>query len=808
MGLQSAMTTSLTGLQAAETVIDVVGNNVANSSTVGFKQSDVLFATQFLQTQSIGSAPSDARGGTNPRQIGLGVKVAAINPDFAQGTIQISSNPLDVAIQGDGFLIVQGSQGEKFYSRNGQIQTNSSNQLVTSTGNRVLGFTVDEDFNIVDSGEPVPLSIPLGEVPVTQPTQTAFFTGVLTPLAEVGDTPSVISSEILGDVTLDFPDPDAVDIGDLSQTTAPSGLATAANLAGTNLAPGAYDYRMTYVLTSGSETYESAPSGIVASHTVTAGPTQDIALSNLPVDGSGDWTGRNLYRRMDGGDYELVATLDTTTTTYNDTTAAPAGPVLDETALEENSYSYYVTWTVNGVESRPTAQIGSFSVTGVDGRIRIDNLPQPPNPTDSINIYRNVGTNSSEFHLVDTVAAGTTTYIDNSPDSAIEGNQELDLIGPKATGGTFVKDLVIRDGDTYSTPFADVPGTLEFTGRRGGRTLGTKELAIDSTTTVSELLTFMEQAFGIIDPGDDDPFAISPGASIANGVIDFTSNMGLANALSINLSSFQFTPASETDPVSIPISFTESDESEQNKNGAGSTTDFVVFDSLGTPVNVRITTVMEEKTANSTTYRWFATSEDNEPTSGVSTAVGTGTIRFDGNGAIQAGGVATISVQRNQSASESPLVFDLDFSQVSGLALQNNLGESSSTLNMVRQDGFPPGTLTSFIITESGLIRGIFSNGAERPLGQIRMSRFANNAGLQQVGENLFAQGVNSGEPVNGDPGENGIGTLTAGALELSNTDIGQNLIDLILASTQYRGGARVITTAQQLLEELLNLRR
>ena len=93
MGLQSALTTALTGLQAAETTIDVVGNNVANSQTVGFKESDVVFATQFLQTLSIGSAPSTDSGGTNPRQIGLGVKVAEISPDFSQGTIEISSNP-------------------------------------------------------------------------------------------------------------------------------------------------------------------------------------------------------------------------------------------------------------------------------------------------------------------------------------------------------------------------------------------------------------------------------------------------------------------------------------------------------------------------------------------------------------------------------------------------------------------------------------------------------------------------------------------------------------------------------------------
>ena len=102
----------------------------------------------------------------------------------------------------------------------------------------------------------------------------------------------------------------------------------------------------------------------------------------------------------------------------------------------------------------------------------------------------------------------------------------------------------------------------------------------------------------------------------------------------------------------------------------------------------------------------------------------------------------------------------------------------------------------------------MFSSGVTRDLGKIRLVRFANNSGLEQRGENLFASGVNSGLPIEGNPGKDGIGTIIAGAQELSNTDIGQNLIDLITASTGYRGGARVITTVQQLFDELLNLRR
>src|SRR4029079_13657111 len=173
MGLQSAMTAALTGLQAAETTIDVVGNNVANSNTVGFKESHAIFATQFLETQSIGSAPSDTRGGTNPRQIGLGPNVAASNPDFTQGTIEISASPLDVAVQGDGFLIVQGSQGETLYTRNGQLQTTANNEGVQVTDNRWLGFGVDDNFNLVETL--VPIQIPVGEETVAQATETATF---------------------------------------------------------------------------------------------------------------------------------------------------------------------------------------------------------------------------------------------------------------------------------------------------------------------------------------------------------------------------------------------------------------------------------------------------------------------------------------------------------------------------------------------------------------------------------------------------------------------------------------------------------
>src|SRR5215471_10933281 len=170
MGLASALSTALTGLTAAESTIDVVGNNLANSSTTGFKASRVEFATQFLQTLSLGSAPVGNSGGTNPRQIGLGTQVSSITPDFTQGTIQLSSNPSDLAIQGDGFFIVQATTGEQLYTRNGNFRTNAENQLVTTTGNKLLGYGVDQNFQI-QSTTLEPLAIPLGSKAVAQATE-------------------------------------------------------------------------------------------------------------------------------------------------------------------------------------------------------------------------------------------------------------------------------------------------------------------------------------------------------------------------------------------------------------------------------------------------------------------------------------------------------------------------------------------------------------------------------------------------------------------------------------------------------------
>ena len=273
-------------------------------------------------------------------------------------------------------------------------------------------------------------------------------------------------------------------------------------------------------------------------------------------------------------------------------------------------------------------------------------------------------------------------------------------------------------------------------------------------------------------------------------------NTGVDNAISIGLSGLQKVVSGETVPVSLPFSST------QDAVGESAVADFIAYDSLGIPLSVRVTAVLEERDGDSMAYRWFADSADNDPLSGSNIAVGTGLITFDGNGSYASATNSTVSIDRQGVPSASPLEFEMNFAELSGLA------SDSASLAVSQQDGSAAGQLTSFIVGEDGTITGVFSNGITRTLGQIRLARFSNPAGLEQKGENLYSIGVNSGLPLPGTPGVGGIGRISSGAVELSNTDIGSNLIDLILASTMYRGNTRVITTAQQMLDELLALRR
>lgn len=148
-----SMFTAISALNMHQKYLDVVSNNLANANTTGYKASRVLFQDQFSQMLASGSAPADPLGGTNPAQIGLGVRLGYVSPNFTQGSLQSTGRSMDLGVQGDGFF-VYGQDAGRRYSREGSMSLDANGYLVNSaTGLRTQGWLAGA--NGIDTNAPV-----------------------------------------------------------------------------------------------------------------------------------------------------------------------------------------------------------------------------------------------------------------------------------------------------------------------------------------------------------------------------------------------------------------------------------------------------------------------------------------------------------------------------------------------------------------------------------------------------------------------------------------------------------------------------
>lgn len=561
MALTSTLYTGLSGLSVNQTQLNVVGNNIANANTVGFKASRALFKPQFYITDSGGSSPGNDYGGANPSQRGLGAALGSIEKDFSPGTIEPTGKSTDMAIEGDGFFIVRGTAQR--YTRDGSFTLNSSNQLVTTSGDFVQGYGIDDNYNIVP-GQLQNISIPLGGLTAAQQTEHVRLEG------------------------------------------------------------------------------------------------------NLNADG-------------------------------------------------------------------------------------------------------NIGTGASIFN-----------------------SQTLTLVGGAAapTDGDLLVN--VADAATPATAMFSAGQTLTLTGKQGGRDLPAATLEITGATTVADFRAFLEQGLGIETgvPGPVTP-GVTLSASGTTATLDITGNMGMDNALTLTGRSLIATGGGS------PMQFTESPASDPS--GESIQTSFIAYDSLGTPLTISVTAVLESKADTGNTWRFYASTPDNK-SGGVS--VGTGTLTFDNDGRLADSAGTTVSIDRSGTGARTPLNIKLDFDSMTSQASRG------SDLVMTEQDGSDIGTLNGFSIGADGVITGSFSNGLSRNLGQIAIASFSNPMGLSDVGGNLYETGSNSGLPVISTPLSRGAGAIRGGSLELSNVDLSNEFINLIIASSGFSAASRVISTSDQLITELLNSTR
>lgn len=183
----TSFSTALSALGAHTTAVDVVGNNLANLNTPGYKASVVSFSD--LVTQSLGA-------GLGTTQVGFGVARPTTIRQFSQGAIQASSGPLDVAIQGDGFLVVKDpNTSAQLYTRGGNLQVNKEGQLVTATGFRVQGW--NEVNGVLDTTQPATdVFVPVGSLRTPIATQNISFDLNLDAAGTVGPPASTFTSSI------------------------------------------------------------------------------------------------------------------------------------------------------------------------------------------------------------------------------------------------------------------------------------------------------------------------------------------------------------------------------------------------------------------------------------------------------------------------------------------------------------------------------------------------------------------------------------------------------------------------------------
>ena len=173
-----SMFSAISGLRAHQTKLDVTGNNIANVNTVGFKGSQTVFQDTLSQVIRAGGAAAENRGGTNPAQVGLGVKVAAITTNWQQGATQSTGRATDFMIEGDGFFVTR-SGTEQLYTRAGSFDFDSTGKLVTPDGTILQGWRAQPDGTINPNAPIGDLVVPYGATVAPVDTTTGTLKGNL-----------------------------------------------------------------------------------------------------------------------------------------------------------------------------------------------------------------------------------------------------------------------------------------------------------------------------------------------------------------------------------------------------------------------------------------------------------------------------------------------------------------------------------------------------------------------------------------------------------------------------------------------------
>lgn len=825
--MMRSLWSGVSGLQSHQIAMDVEGDNIANVNTAGYKYSRANFSDLLSQTSKPATAPEGELGGKNAMQVGLGTQIISTQQIFTQGSLQTTDVWSDMAIQGEGFFVVSPDGGlTKYYTRNGAFTRDVLGNFVDSNGYIVQGWMRDEDTGTIDPTVPVTnINIEPGLSMPANPTTEIKYKGNLNTGEHIGTQSAAIYS---------------LDSNHGWFDTSGNGILTADKL----FAP----------------TRDASTENDTSKDTLYMDSKNQVRLRERGVDMGViyDENGDALNLRDGQGIW----------VSYADAKAVFAGgnnnPGITIPVDQQGKPNGKLDININGIDIRRTvinlsevvAAINDFSVqTGVSASVINGNQIQLTNQNNlgttatskNIKIFANNGNNipftgagdANKFSAA-VITAYQYTY---SSVGGVASHSYNDGAVRQFTTTEDLREAMQQDARKYINYDGNLL-TYEAPQAGGTRTAALQWIDADNNFTAAaysnkndgvKVTVNAQGQFEINNPAgdafneDDYGAGTDPkvqGDVITDDTVQQNTNPDNKNTNEDDKVMTLAVTALSTDTVNVN---TRMKEAFSNLNGSLSsgastgktssalkmsahsmTTEF--YDSLGSKHEI---TVEYRKVSyspeNGTEWSIMVTVPEPgvinlDPEAGAYKNVVTGNIRFGTDGSLIGYSPSTINYTANNGSAAGQTI-SLNFGTLGGFDGITSYDEKSNTEN-IAQDGYTGGTLNGLRIDQSGKIIGSFTNGHSLALAQVSMATFTNNNGLEKLGGNVWGETANSGAPVIGAASTGSRGKINASTLEMSNVDLSHAFTQLIVIQRGYQANSKTITTSDNMLNTLLQLKQ
>ena len=363
----------------------------------------------------------------------------------------------------------------------------------------------------------------------------------------------------------------------------------------------------------------------------------------------------------------------------------------------------------------------------------------------------------------------------------------------QSLGGSIGSDIG-RGVEFWGTSPLGTQGSLENTGSPTDMAINGKGFFIVQDNTGANFYTRAGQ-FILDDVGD----MINPDGLVVQGYeIDAAGNLG--NLTDVSIPGERVSPPSASTEFTFDINL----DSQTATNGTYSTSQSV-FDSLGNAIPMTLTF-----TKQAAAQTWSVAASVPAPNGPVTiNGAATAAVVFDSAGNLTAPAADRTLAITLANGAATPLSINWDLYDATGTGLGDITGFSSpSSTTFQYQDGYTAGVLRGISVDEDGVVTAAYSNGQLTPTFRIALADFPSYEGLAKMGKNLYAESINSGQPMPGVAGNGRLGSITPSAIEMSNIDLAQEFVKMITTQRAFQANSRVITTSDEILAELINIKR